>query len=392
MKKSGLKFIAFTLATMFFMMPIVSYANDLNGLRERRSEIAKEAQILEAELNIVTEAIDETRQEIFVLQSNLEETEAELNVIRNRLEITRELLKTTHEELEWAGLRRDEQRERLVARARAIQINGPARYIDILFSADSFSDLLLRLEYVNRMITHDQNMAAELRETEEFIAIRLQTVYIEEQAEMALEAQEVSKQAEISVMLGVLDERLYELGLTADQLEAYITEQQNASYEVERLIQAAENAARAQATRPSRSNQTVVDTSHLNGTLLWPVPGHGRISSGFGHRVWPNGRTEHHTGIDIPAPVGTTVIAASAGTVIFAGWMNGYGHTVIVDHGDGISTLYAHHSANLVSQGTSVVAGQAIARVGSTGFSTGPHLHFEVRVNGTPRNPMGFLS
>ncbi|MCL1925308.1 MAG: M23 family metallopeptidase, partial [Defluviitaleaceae bacterium] len=105
-----------------------------------------------------------------------------------------------------------------------------------------------------------------------------------------------------------------------------------------------------------------------------------------------SGRQENHTGIDIPAPTGSDVIAAASGTVTFVGWQNGFGNTVIIYHGDNLSTLYAHNSRNLVSQGAWVEEGQVIAAVGSTGWSTGPHVHFETRVNGSAINPMnGFL-
>ncbi|HEY6357291.1 MAG TPA: M23 family metallopeptidase, partial [Vicinamibacterales bacterium] len=127
-----------------------------------------------------------------------------------------------------------------------------------------------------------------------------------------------------------------------------------------------------------------------SGHFIWPAQ--GPMVSGFGMRWHPIlGGYRMHTGIDIAAPYGAPIIASDAGVVLFVGWYGGYGNTVIVDHGSGYSTLYAHCSAILVNQGQNVARGQAIARVGATGYATGPHLHFEIRVNGVPVNPMSRL-
>jgi murein DD-endopeptidase MepM/ murein hydrolase activator NlpD len=123
------------------------------------------------------------------------------------------------------------------------------------------------------------------------------------------------------------------------------------------------------------------------------VPGHHRISSGYGGRTNPiSGRREVHSGIDIPAPVGTNIIAAAAGVVIMSQYNGGFGYTVVINHGGGLSTLYAHNSRLLVSAGETVAAGHVIARAGSTGFSTGSHLHFEVRLDGGHVDPIGYLT
>jgi murein DD-endopeptidase MepM/ murein hydrolase activator NlpD len=124
--------------------------------------------------------------------------------------------------------------------------------------------------------------------------------------------------------------------------------------------------------------------------MIWPV--NGTVTSGYGYRIHPIlGKRILHTGIDIAAASGTSIWAADGGTVIYATWVSGYGNTVAIDHGGGISTLYAHQSSMAVSYGQKVKKGQVVGYVGSTGYSTGPHLHFEVRVNGTPVDPMGYL-
>ena len=130
-----------------------------------------------------------------------------------------------------------------------------------------------------------------------------------------------------------------------------------------------------------------------SGRFLWPTPGYSKITSDYGMRVHPIlGTKKLHTGIDIGAPSGTRILSGDAGVVIHAGWLGAYGNAVVVDHGGGLSTLYGHMSSIAVREGQQVTAGQKLGGVGSTGLSTGPHLHFEVRVNGNPVSPWGYLN
>ena len=133
-------------------------------------------------------------------------------------------------------------------------------------------------------------------------------------------------------------------------------------------------------------------SGRFSGSMAWPVPSSSRITSDFGPRICPFHGKELHPGIDIGAPSGSAIVAAGKGEVLYAGYRGGYGNTIILDHGNGVTTLYAHQRAGgiKVSTGERVTKGQRIGTVGSTGYSTGPHLHFEVRVNGTPKNPMSY--
>ena len=164
------------------------------------------------------------------------------------------------------------------------------------------------------------------------------------------------------------------------------------SYSVQGYLQILvdELAVQRKLMESFESYRIQMDLYLSNFPTLWPVS--GKISSGFGWRRGPfGGGSEHHDGIDIPARTGTHIHAAGGGTVTFSGWRNGHGNTVIIDHGDGMSTLYAHNSRNVVAVGQHVSRGDVIAHVGSTGRSTGPHLHFEVHVNGRPVNPRPFM-
>jgi murein DD-endopeptidase MepM/ murein hydrolase activator NlpD len=130
---------------------------------------------------------------------------------------------------------------------------------------------------------------------------------------------------------------------------------------------------------------------YIGGNMKWPTPGYTNVVSPYGRRLHPIlKKYKMHTGIDIDAPSGASIIAANSGTIIIAGWRSGYGNTVVIDHGGGITTLYAHCSKILVKVGDHVAAGKVIAKVGSTGLSTGAHLHFEIRVNGDTVDPLKF--
>jgi len=182
--------------------------------------------------------------------------------------------------------------------------------------------------------------------------------------------------------------------------EQLIREQEAESVRIGELIRQAEAELAAQRERDAAAQRAraaapapVPTQADVNAQFLWPVPGRYRISSYFGWRPRPIGTgNEHHHGIDIPAPARTPIVAAESGTVILSQWHGGFGNTVIISHGGGLTTLYAHNTQNLVRVGDTVTRGQQIALVGTTGHSTGNHLHFEVRQDGTPVNPLPFLN
>ena len=174
---------------------------------------------------------------------------------------------------------------------------------------------------------------------------------------------------------------------------------QNDLSKYEQMVAANEKADKAvlnqiakqqQQSKSSGSSSKVYYTG--NGSLGWPVPGRTTVSSGFVTRTSPiTGRTESHSGLDIPAPYGTAIVAAEAGKVTYSGWMNGYGNTIIIDHGGGLSTLYGHNSSLVARVGQVVSRGQTVAKCGSTGWSTGNHCHFSVLKNGAYVNPRNYL-
>ncbi len=263
------------------------------------------------------------------------------------------------------------------ARLRAFYESGPLGYLDVLLGATDFRDFVTRSYLIGVIINHDlqlyQQVSSERAQRSEVAA-----ALAERQRHLAAEqARWVVSRAETARLAAERRDLLVRIRTQRMAQEEAIRELEAESLRITEIIR--------QATRGVHAGPV---PTLRGGALLWPVE--GRISSGYGWRIHPIFRTrEFHTGIDIAVPWGTPIRAAAAGTVIFTGWMRGYGMLVILDHGNGLSTTYSHLSSYAVHVGERVERGDVIARIGSTGWSTGPHLFFEVREDGQPVNPLG---
>ena len=239
---------------------------------------------------------------------------------------------------------------------------GQLSYLEVITGAKSFSDFANRLELLKRIIHSDFNL---------IIEIQKQKAVIE------------AKKAELEEQKARLD------ALAAEAQKA----QDEAAAQMEADLIAESNNVREMIQNRIRQQQSGgIDTPVVHGTGVFIWPCNGPITSPFGYRTHPIfGTTIYHAGIDIGVDYGTPIHAADGGTVIAAEWYGGYGNAVIIDHGNGLQSLYGHNSSLTVSVGETVSQGQVIAYAGSTGYSTGPHCHFEVRQNGEAVDPMGYL-
>lgn len=335
--------------------------NQLNQAKTQKQVAAQTIAALDREINTVQSTLSEIEDKIRSLDEEISNSEKELNTNTEAFEKRKELLK---------------------ARLKAIYMNCSFSYADILMEARDFSDFISRMKLIDYVLTHDKNLINSMEE-------QLKTI---KQKKTELEEQKSSREKEKAARV----EKIRTLDNSRAAKNEYIRRLNSDIKELEamedRLLE--ESQQIAERIR----GITDKDRKYSDGQMTWPAPAVGKsaISSLFGMRKHPILKTMRmHTGVDIAIGHGKDIVAANKGKVIFTGYETGYGNYVIIDHGvkDGssITTLYAHSSKILVSVGQEVEAGAVIAKVGSTGYATGPHLHFEVRKNGSPVDPKDYL-
>ena len=285
------------------------------------------------------------------------------------------------EERKEAEAREAEQYELFCQRVRMMEEQGTVSYWSILFNAEDFSDLLDRIADVDAVMAYDNEVMDQLiatREELERLQADLESARAEEQAaKEQQEAKKAEQQAKVAEAQALVDQ----INADVAEVNRQLDEESAAASEIQ-----AEIAKKQKQLEEERKQNNIVISSETG--YLWPLPGYYRLSSQFGYRIHPiTGVAHSHTGIDIPASGGTPILAAKSGQVVTSAYHYSYGNYVVIDHGNGNSTLYAHMSSRAVSEGQMVTQGQVIGYVGTTGSSTGNHLHFEVRDNYTRVDP-----
>ena len=374
-------------------MHVPSYADDLD---DQVQDLQGQIDSSRLEQENWQQVIEDVSAKLKQIQADLDAANARLQSIRSRqAEINAQIVQTQNEIVKMEAYLKTRQNV-LNRRVRAIYMHGQLNYLEVILGANSFSDFANRVELLKRVIRSDYNLILEIQKQK--AAIEAKKAQLEEDKRqldaLAAEAEKTqkeiaSKKAEQQKVLDAAKSNKAAAAQMEQDLNAQLASVRNL---IQQRLAAAEAARQAAQQASSDEGGGGSDDNYVQGTGAMGWPCSGPITSPFGYRTHPIfGTTIFHAGIDIGVDYGTPIHAADSGVVVYSGWISGYGNAVIIDHGGGVSTLYGHNQSLAVSEGQSVSKGSVIAYAGSTGNSTGPHCHFEVDVNGSPVNPMGYL-
>ena len=358
----------------------------LDLMRARIAAAKERKASLDEQIRDIDARLGRTESQLSATTAQIAEVERDLAAARKRLDRLREQLRVNRIELRAAedDLARQETafEQRVVMAYKANELS----YIDVLLESSSFDDLVRRLRVVQDVVSGESDLIGELEAARAAVAAKREALTAKQEEATRTASRLEEQRAELAALRAAQQQQRDAIAAARQEKGATLAAANADLAELERQ----EDQLLSQSQTLASIINGNAGGGHGTGSMMWPV--NGTVTSGFGYRIHPIlGGRRLHTGIDIAAPSGAAIWAADGGLVIYAAWISGYGNTVAIDHGGGISTLYAHQSSIAVGYGQTVAKGQAIGAVGSTGYSTGPHLHFEVRVNGSPVDPMGYL-
>jgi len=354
---------------------VVAGTDELSKAKENKKSIDSQINNLEQQKKNELSSKNKLEQEKNNVLSTEKKENAEYDDLMAEITELEKTLTEVEKAVEEAEQSYEKQCNEFKTHLASMYKNSNETTLDILLKSQNITDFLERLELISLLSKKDKQDMDELKLAKEEVEYKRQL--------------KLNQKTELQKAIEEKKQRLNSLKASRANLDNQIqsTKSRLASIEKQEneLLAKSEEMGNLIITLSSRSK-------YVEGNMVWPLPSSSTITSEYGNRKHPILKTYRmHTGVDIGGKSGANILAANKGTVIISGWQNAYGYTIVLDHGGGITTLYAHCSKLLVKQGQEVKAGQVIAKVGSTGWSTGPHLHFEVRVNGSTKNPLNYV-
>ncbi len=368
------RFITFVFALSIISSTVLASSttvkNQLNNTTTQIKDAQKDLKENQAEQKDVLKQID-------TLDQNINSTETKIATTKDEIARVEKNIKIAEENILYMEGEYDKKYEQRKNRMVSYYKDGSNSLWDIAYDTDDPTEFMYRERLIERILEYDDNLMKEIELEKESI----------DREKQNLESDKVA----LAELKSNLEVKLAELNDTVQIRTKYLGQLKTDQKDLEKSIDALQKKADELEAELKRIASSSTNSKYTGGTMTWPLPGYYGISSYFGNRLHPVLKVyKMHTGVDIAGAGcnGKNVVAAANGKVITAGWISGYGYTVMIDHGGGIVTLYAHSQKLLVKKGDAVKAGDVIMLVGSTGYATGPHVHFEVRVNGKYVNPL----
>lgn len=401
-------------AALAASLPVYAVSQaEIDDLQKKLDALEQQAQEQQDVINDLTSQKARFITRKLALDNKIEINRQMIELIGEQIEIYDEIIAEKQAELDKALEKETAQTELLRSRIRAMEENSTYSYASFIFDSSSVTELLSRIGDVNDIMHYDKTLE------EEYMAAREDVESIKKSYEEARHEQELlqkeldTKQAELDAQVEAAYTMIADIETLSDDAQAEYDAIAEEEAKAEETLQEAIRKRAAEQAKYNQNNNSNNGGGNSGGSggnsggggssgggsatslsnLQWPVPSCTLITSRFGYRVAPTtGASTYHGGLDIGAGMGASIVAAGAGDVIYAGANGGYGNCVMIDHGNGVVTVYAHMSSIGVSYGQYVTAGQYVGAVGSTGVSTGPHCHFEIRINGAQTDPAAYFS
>ena len=395
-KRAGVLLLALTLSVSV-LQPAYATRQDVEDAKKKVTGLEQEKKKIEQTLKNLEGLKSDAAAYVKQLDGQLDRVNEELEQMEEQITAKETDIARTQAELETAKIAEAEQYDSMKLRIKYMYERGNTSFLDMLLQSKDMVQLMNRAEYIQQISEYDRQMLNAYENTRN--QIEQQEIQLKEEHEQLLSLQDETKVKQQSVEL-LLEKKNQELKNFENQIDAA----QGQVSEYERDIQAQESKVKqleAEIKRKEEQAKKAAEaagkqykvTSLGNISFVWPCPASSRITSRFGDRESPTkGASTNHKGIDIGASTGTAIVAAASGTVVISTYSYSAGNYIMINHGGGVYTVYMHCSKLLVSEGAQVKQGQTIAKVGSTGYSTGPHLHFGIRSGGQYVNPLKYVS
>lgn len=389
MKKSKvllslLLIISVSSSTVFAASDLGTQKSKLNTVKTEKGKISAEIKEKKQEVNTI-------KNNIYSLDSKINESQSKLDSMQTQMAGLNVEIKSTKNKINTIEKDLVKNEALLKERLRVMYKTKDVSYLEIILNSENLIDLLSNVNNIQRIVDYDREVLENLETSKKKHEAQKRSLEASKTKMTKIQEQMKAEQAVMEQNMSVQLTEKHKIAQDINSLKLQEEELQRESASIEKQIQ----AILAESAKKNQKNTTKTPATKPNysgGSMRWPLAVKGKITSGYGSRRDPiNGVSSFHQGLDIAAPKGTAVYAAADGTVIFSGYRNSYGNVVMINHGGGIVTVYAHNSSLVAKKGQTVKAGTVISKVGSTGYSTGNHLHFEVRKNGSTVNPRGYI-